>query len=107
MIVLDDICRGDHVKGRRIVYDSWVEIQGVVTSVDKFQVGGVTDDALIYVVGSDGFAEWFGFGQILDHRKPEPAKLPLGGACGWCHYCGQPAYSFGFFDEPTCPECGG
>jgi hypothetical protein len=24
-----------------------------------------------------------------------------------CHYCGQPATSFGFFDEPICSECGG
>lgn len=22
-----------------------------------------------------------------------------------CHYCGMPATSFGFFDEPVCPEC--
>ncbi len=25
----------------------------------------------------------------------------------YCHYCGLPATSFGFFDEPICPECGG
>lgn len=24
-----------------------------------------------------------------------------------CHYCGQPATGFGFFDEHVCPECGG
>ena len=24
-----------------------------------------------------------------------------------CHYCGMPARSFGFFDEPVCKECGG
>lgn len=24
-----------------------------------------------------------------------------------CHYCGQPAYSTGFFGEWECPECGG
>jgi len=24
-----------------------------------------------------------------------------------CHYCGMKATSFGFFDEPVCPECGG
>ncbi len=24
-----------------------------------------------------------------------------------CHYCGQPATGFGFFDEPCCSECGG
>jgi hypothetical protein len=24
-----------------------------------------------------------------------------------CHYCGGRATSFGFFDEPVCPECGG
>ena len=24
-----------------------------------------------------------------------------------CHYCGMPASSFGFFDEPICRECGG
>lgn len=24
-----------------------------------------------------------------------------------CHYCGAPAKSFGFFDEPVCRECGG
>lgn len=24
-----------------------------------------------------------------------------------CHYCGQPANTFGFFDEPVCEECGG
>lgn len=24
-----------------------------------------------------------------------------------CHYCGMPAKSLGFFDEPICSECGG
>lgn len=24
-----------------------------------------------------------------------------------CHYCGMPATSAGFFDEPICSECGG
>ena len=24
-----------------------------------------------------------------------------------CHYCGMDAYTFGFFDEPVCRECGG
>jgi hypothetical protein len=24
-----------------------------------------------------------------------------------CHYCGQTATGFGFFDEPVCPQCGG
>lgn len=24
-----------------------------------------------------------------------------------CHYCGQPATGFGFFDEPACRQCGG
>lgn len=23
-----------------------------------------------------------------------------------CHYCGMPAKSFGFFDEPVCKQCG-
>lgn len=24
-----------------------------------------------------------------------------------CHYCGQPASGFGFFDEAACTDCGG
>ena len=24
-----------------------------------------------------------------------------------CHYCGQPATSYGFFNEHACRECGG
>lgn len=28
-------------------------------------------------------------------------------AVGWCHYCGQPAYTFDFFDVPACRDCGG
>jgi hypothetical protein len=26
---------------------------------------------------------------------------------GSCHYCGQPAYGRGWFDEPACDGCGG
>ncbi len=29
------------------------------------------------------------------------------GAVGACHYCGAPAYGWGFFDEPACSQCGG
>ena len=25
----------------------------------------------------------------------------------YCHYCGMPAKSSGFFGEPACEECGG
>lgn len=25
----------------------------------------------------------------------------------YCHYCGMPAKSFGFFGEPACEDCGG
>ena len=28
-------------------------------------------------------------------------------AVGACHYCGQPAFGWGFFDEPACNQCGG
>lgn len=31
------------------------------------------------------------------YHEPEPV----------CHYCGMPAKSFGFFDEPVCSDCGG
>ena len=29
------------------------------------------------------------------------------GQLGTCHYCGRPAYGWGFFDEPVCKQCGG
>lgn len=31
----------------------------------------------------------------------------LKNSVGSCHYCGMPANSWGFFDEPVCRECGG
>lgn len=29
------------------------------------------------------------------------------GSVGACHYCGSPAFGWGFFDEPACGQCGG
>lgn len=89
---------GDRVSGRRIVYDEYMDVTGIVTDVDG---------NFITVRDKNGHVNWFGLNQETKIiSRAEAPKLP-GWAVGWCHYCGAPARSFGFFDEPTCRECGG
>lgn len=43
--------------------------------------------------------------QAVAKRESQPAPQHVERPA--CHYCGQPATDYGFFDEPICRECGG
>lgn len=106
MSIFDKIRTGDRARGRRVVYDEYVTFEGEVTKVDRFTADR-TPMANVTVREDNGHEAWFGVDektQII-RRAPEP-QLPSR-AVGWCHYCGQPAYGWGFFDEPACNQCGG
>lgn len=113
MSILDKIRTGDRVRGSRVIYDTEVTQEGVVIKIDRFSAQRYVDKPeRIEMMNVDirldnGHTDWIGVDertQILS-RAPEP-QLPKN-AVGWCHYCGQPAYGWGFFDEPACGQCGG
>lgn len=65
MLRIGDIQIGDRVSGQRIVYDEYVTIEGVVTSIDRFSAsdgkGGRLHMATVNVKTDEGWDEWFGF----------------------------------------------
>jgi hypothetical protein len=99
------IAVGDIVYGGRIVYDEYVAMHGRVVRVEKWYAGGEPRYS-IYIYGK--FAGYEGEEDIsLDsiYRVEKPAPKEEDDFS--CHYCGMPAKSFGFFEEPVCEECGG
>ena len=105
----DNFRTGDRVRGQRVVYDEYKTYEGTVTGVKKigYKEGDGTPGETGYLdIREDtGHDNWVSDDIKLISRAPEP-QLPRN-AVGWCHYCGQPAYGWGFFDEPACGQCGG
>jgi hypothetical protein len=58
------------------------------------------------VIGTWGSGD-FRDAEIVRVWVDDPTKTAPPRPVGDCHYCGMPAYKFGFFDEPVCNQCGG
>lgn len=104
-----DIRIGDRVRGERSAYDEWVTIEGVVTGIDEYRADG-QPRANINIKTDAGYTDWFGLNEktvLLSRPAPQQTAPQKQGRDFSCHYCGMPAKSFGFFDEPVCRDCGG
>ncbi len=103
---MGEIRIGQRASGQRVAYDELVTVEGVVVSIDRYTADG-KPRMIVNVKTDNGWADWFGLDEKpIPQPKSESKKLPSW-AVGYCHYCGSPANSFGFFDEPVCRECGG
>lgn len=88
--------KGDVVKVSKSVIDKVYQATGKVTAIQHDRIRNCQ------MVQVDG--DWWltindleNSFEIIDPRDNRPS----------CHYCGMPAASFGFFDEPVCRGCGG
>jgi len=95
---------GDVIHVESFVYDRWESATGPVEKIAADPAGQlVTIEGRHFLLDASPYTTW----TIVERATPQPEpKLP-DWAVGWCHYCGMPAKSFGFFDEPVCRECGG
>lgn len=115
-------------------YSSLVEVEEVVeektreshfTSILSPALGRFSDEAwtlqmkdgstrTLFVI-SEGYGDGYMFEafwsqqsarKFLESLNEAPASAPRPAPGTACHYCGQPATRYGWFDEPTCDECG-
>ena len=92
--------KGDTVKVWKWVYDKGYSTEGVVESVG-------TDNGRRWLkVNGDYYEDANDMTNKCEVIKHSDDDLPAW-SVGRCHYCGLPANTFGFFDEPVCRECGG
>ena len=125
---------GDTVRAWKWVYDRDYSTEGVVEALSEDhgrRFAKINND--YYEVENDGLTNSFEIIRVVDPATDKqiaylkdlgwegnPQTLRKGeasdlieerkrwiGAVGACHYCGGPAFGWGFFDERACPECGG
>ena len=102
-----DISVGDRIVGGRTYYDEYGSVRGIVTRIETFRMDGKMRKIIHVASREDGYEKDYdnncSYESVWQHW---PADVNRDSGNG-CHYCGMPATSFGFFDEPVCDGCGG
>jgi hypothetical protein len=107
----------EYKEGDRVIgISSWYRLTGNGYSVDTAsdETDGRRFEGQVIAVQQDGIIVETSNGilcvypeEIHHHEHPQRSGRPWPKNAMECHYCGMPAYGFGFFDEPACRECGG
>lgn len=80
--------------------ESMAELEAITRAAEGYEPIEISSGLGIGGYGSDDY-------NILTERPAEYNRPKSESRGKFCHYCGQPASRFGFFDEPVCPGCGG
>jgi len=92
---------GDTAQVSKTIMGQFYQTLGQITRVQR------RSDGQLVQINSDWWTTTNDNENSFQIIKKAPGQPQKADDTPSCHYCGMPATSFGFFDEPACPECGG
>lgn len=99
--------KGDMVRVSKTVMGSFYQASGKITRTLRYAGEQLVEvDGDWWRIVNDGENSFKITAKAPTQQQRSVASAPHNDSLS-CHYCGMPATSFGFFDEPVCRECGG